>query len=249
MSLRPTHFERAAKKSVGTALLMTTNNELIDQFARAYREIDVSTVSTSLVRDSLELIHGRKFEAFVIDTGLDNPHLDLLSEVRSSSSNSTAVMVVVAPPGPMVETARKAGANFVLEEPLTYEAISRTLRASYGMIVRECRRYFRCPLRIPIIVTSSVSGEIRGETIDVSEEGMALRVDYLLGVGTELIVKFKLPGLVKDMVARAEMVRNGDGGVAGIRFVDLSTTSKGQLHEWLSHRLEEKIPSLAKQSA
>jgi ActR/RegA family two-component response regulator len=119
MTLRPTHFERTGSRSVGTALVMTTDNHIIDQFSRAFKEIDVSTVSTSLVRDSLELIHGRKFEAFIVDTDLDNAHLDLLSEVRSSSSNSKGVIVAISPTGAVSERAKQAGANFVLEQPLT----------------------------------------------------------------------------------------------------------------------------------
>jgi ActR/RegA family two-component response regulator len=249
MTLRPTHFEKTGGRPVGTALVMTTDNRLIDQFARAFKEIDVSTVSTSLVRDSMELIHNRKFEAFILDTDLDNEHLDLLSEVRSSSSNSTAVMIAIAPSAPDCDHAKQAGANFCLEQPLTHETIHRTLRASYGMIVRECRRYFRCPVKIGVTVWSSVSGEIQGETIDISEDGMAIRLPYALGVATELLVRFKLQPAVKELVVRAKIIRTGDNGLAGLSFIEISTATKGQLHEWLSLRLEEKIPSLSKQSA
>jgi ActR/RegA family two-component response regulator len=249
MTLRPTHFEKTGGRAVGTALVMTTDNLIIDQFARAFKEIDVSTVSTSLVRDSLELIHNRKFEAFIVDTELDNDHLDLLSEVRSSPSNSTAVMIAIAPSARVCDHAKKSGANFCLEQPLTQDNIHRTLRASYGMIVRECRRYFRCPVKIPVTAWASVSGEIQGETIDISEDGMAIRIPYTLGVDTELLVRFKLQPAVKELVVRAKIIRTGDNGLAGLNFVEISAAARGQLHEWLSLRLEEKIPSLAKQSA
>jgi hypothetical protein len=86
----------------------------------------------SLVRDALELIHGRKFEAFVFDTAMDNPFLDLLSEARISSSNHHAVILAVAKRGTLCDTARRAGANFVLEPPLTSESINRTGKAAYG---------------------------------------------------------------------------------------------------------------------
>ena len=243
------HLERTVEKSVGTALVITTDNRLIDHLFRAFKEIDVAVVRTGLVRDSLELIHGRKFEAFVVDTALDNAHLDLLSEVRSSSSNHTAVVVAIAPSGLICEKARKAGANFVLEQPLTYDTIHRTLGAAYGMIVREYRRYFRAPLKTAVTVWSSVTGEIRGETVDLSEEGMAIRIPYCLGVGTELLIRFKLSDQNKDLVARANIIHTSEGGISGLHFVEISSLAKGQLHEWLSHRLEEKIPSLAKHSA
>lgn len=249
MSLRPTHYERAHRTAVGTALVMTTNNRLSGQLLRAFKEMNVSTVSTSLVRDSIELIHGRKFEAFVVDTALDTPFLDLLSEIRSSSSNCMAVILAVAPPGSLCELARREGANFILEQPLTFDAILRTLRAAYGMLVREYRRYFRCPIKLPVTVWSSLTAEVQGETVDISEDGMAIRLPYSLGVDTDLVIRIKLSAKSKDLTTRAKIIRTAEGGVVGIRFVEISSFAKAQLHEWLSLRLEEKFPALAKHSA
>lgn len=249
MSFRPTHFEPASVKQLGTALVMSADNRLIDQFSKTFKQIDVSIVSTSLVRDSMELIHGKKFEAFVLDTAIDTTHLDLLSEIRSSASNSNALVIAIAAPGPLCDRAREVGANFVLEQPLPAEIIHRTIRAAYGMIVRECRRYFRCPLKVNATVWSSVSGDMQGETVNLSEDGMALFLPYSLAVDTELLVRFKLPPHPKELVVRAKITRTQENRLAGLKFVEIPDVTRGLLHEWLSHRLEEKIPSLAKQSA
>jgi hypothetical protein len=117
------------------------------------------------------------------------------------------------------------------------------------MIVRECRRYFRCPVKIPITVWSSVSGDIQGETIDISEDGIAIRLPYTLGASTDVVLRLKLTPQSKQLMARAKIVHTGDAGLAGLKFVDLSNQTKGDLHEWLSLCLEEKIPSLARQTA
>jgi hypothetical protein len=249
MSPRPIHFERANRTAVGTALVMTNNNRRSEQLVRAFKEINVATVSTSLVRDSIELIHGRKFEAFVVDTALDTPFLDLLSEIRSSSSNCLAVIMAIAAPGPVCDLARQEGANFILEQPLSYKTILRTLKAAYGMLVREYRRYFRCPIKLPVTVWSSLTAEVQGETVDLSEDGMAIRLPYSLGVDTDLVIRIKLSPNAKDLTTRAKVIRTAEGGVAGIRFVEISSFAKAQLHEWLSLRLEEKFPALARHSA
>ena len=249
MSLRPTHYERAPRTSVGSALVMTTDNRLSEQLLRAFKEINVATVSTSLVRDSIELIHGHKFEAFVLDTALDTPFLDLLSEIRSSSSNSMAVIMVIAPPGPVCELAQQGGANFILEQPLTFNTILRTLKAAYGMLVREYRRYFRFPIKLPVTVWSSLTAEVQGETVDISEDGMAIRLPYSLGADTDLVIRIRLSARAKELTTRAKIIRTAEGGLAGIRFVEISSFAKAQLHEWLSLRLEDKFPSLAKHTA
>lgn len=237
------------RQCVGTVLLVAADHRLIDQFSGAFMGVDVLVTSASLVRDALELIHGRKFEAFVFDTALDNAFLDLLSEVRISSSNHHAVILAVAKRGTLCDTARRAGANFVLEEPLTSESINRTVKAAYGMIIRECRRHFRHPVKLAATVQAAVTGKVQGETVDLSEEGMGIRLPYALGVGTNVLVRFQLSAHATETLARASIIRNGENGVVGLRFVQMPNSMKGLLHEWLSLRLEETIPSLGRKSA
>ncbi len=246
---KPTQFAFSPEKPVTTALVMTADSLLSGQFFRAFQDVDVKVITTGRARESIELIHGRKFEAFVLDTTIDTPFLDLLSEVRSSPSNSTSVVVAVAPAGPLWDKARKAGANFMLEQPPTADAIGRTLRASYGMIVRESRRYFRHSVKLKIMIWSSVTGEIEGQTVNVSEEGMAVRLPYALAPDTELLIRIKLPTSTKDLVSRAKIARTAKNGLVGIQFTEMPGEAKGQLHEWLSRRLEEQVPSLVKHSA
>src|SRR5258708_40150555 len=90
--------------------------------------------------------------------------------------------------------ALKAGFSFAVERPLNHESIERTLRAAFGMIIRERRRSFRCPIRVP--ATALIRGSenaIFGETVNVSETGMALRTSNPLPAGTELTAEFDLP--------------------------------------------------------
>ena len=160
-----------------------------------------------------------------------------------------AVIIAIAPPGPVCELARQAGTNFILEQPVTFDKILRTLKAAYGMLVREYRRYFRCPIKLPVTVWSSLTAEVHGETVDISEDGMAIRLPYSLGVDTDLVIRIKLSAQTKELTTRAKIIRTAEGGVAGIRFVEISSFAEAQLHEWLSLRLEEKFPALAKHTA
>jgi hypothetical protein len=229
---------------VGRALVVAVDRSLVNQFSEALKAIDVVATNTNLVREALELIHGQKFETFVFGTAMDNIFLDLLSEVRLSS-NSHAVVFAIATPEFLCETARTAGANFVLETPLTSESINRTVKAAYGMIVRECRRHFRHPVKLSAIVHAAVTGDIVGETVNLSEEGMRIRLPYALGIGTEVLVRFTLPGHATEVVARARL-GNGQNGMVGLHFLQIPSSMKGLLHEWLSQRLEETIPSLGR---
>jgi ActR/RegA family two-component response regulator len=237
----------AVPKGVGTALLVATDEKMVQQFSRSFREMDIVMVNATRVRDAMDLIHGRKFEAFVFDTALDTPFLDLLSEARTSASNSRSVIFALAQPG-VSEAARKAGAHFVLEKPIGTENLHRTLRASYGLIVREYRRYFRHRVRLRVLVSTGVTGEIEGEAVDLSEEGIGVRLPYVLAAGTDIVVRFKLATQSKEILARASIAWTGENGMVGLRFLAMPNTMKAPLHEFLSMRLEESIPSLSRKT-
>jgi hypothetical protein len=67
-----------------------------------------------------------------------------------------------------------AGSSFVLERPLTFDSIRRTLQGAHGLILRERRRSFRCPIAIPVSSQQEGESPICGETVDIGEGGMAL---------------------------------------------------------------------------
>ena len=49
-------------------------------------------------------------------------------------------------------TAFRKKSEFVFERPLSAQSIRNTLKPAYGLILRERRRYFRCPISIPVII-------------------------------------------------------------------------------------------------
>jgi DNA-binding response OmpR family regulator len=236
------------RQNVGTALVVASEERLVQLCLRAFKGIDVFARHSSLVREALDLIHSEKFEAFVFDTALDTPFLDLLSEVRTSPSNKHAMIFAVAARGVQCDAARKARANFVLEKPVSPEILTRTLRAAHGMILREYRRHFRHPVQLPVAIQTAISGEIKGETVNLSEEGIAMRLPYTLPVQTEALVRFHLTGHPAEIVARGQISWADENKVVGLHFRQMPGNSKAQLHEWLSARVEEMVSPAARKS-
>jgi hypothetical protein len=69
-----------------------------------------------------------------------------------------------------------AGSSFVLEKPLTFDSIRRPLHAAQALILRERRRSFRRPIAIPVSIQREGMLPVCGETVNISEGGMALRI-------------------------------------------------------------------------
>ena len=120
-------------------------------------------------------------------------------------------------------------------------AIRSTLRPAYGLILRERRRYFRCPASWPVVVFRRDLPEVRCHSANLSEGGMALSTHVPLRTGEEVRVQFTVPGREIPVVAVSRVCWWKTGHL-GVRFVALSQESRSELQDWLSQKLEELLP-------
>ncbi len=170
-----------------------------------------------------------------MDCGLPRAS-EILQQLRHSPSNRTAVTFAIAAPQSM-----PMQANFVMERPLSTESVGRTLKAAFGMIVRERRRSFRCPVTIAAIIW--VEGkEANCHLVNISEGGMAIAELPALKPGAQVKVNFSLPGKVDRLTVESEVCWYDDQGRAGLRSLIISSEHKSSLQGWLAAKLEEDLP-------
>src|SRR5437868_13405362 len=110
------------------------------------------------------------------------------------------------------------------------------LKAAYGLFVRERRRYFRCPVLIQADVRRAGVSDIRCQTVDISQGGMAMSTPVPLKYGLLVTVPIHLPShpfqfalqsvhlLVRPTWSRGIAVRISFGGmeirIAGMAFAE-----------------------------
>jgi PilZ domain len=116
----------------------------------------------------------RKFEAVIVDLQLGEQANAVLGKVRSSPSNRTAVMFTVSDSDAETAGAFKSGSNVALRRPRSLPSIGRSLQVAHSLILRERRRYFRCPVKTLAVICGADMSEIHGETLNISENGMAI---------------------------------------------------------------------------
>src|SRR5690242_14011814 len=138
--------------SVGSALVVATDGGTIQHFSRALQEVSISPDVCRGPAAAQRLLNCRKFDAVIVDLELGAPAATVLNEVHLSPSNRTAVTFVIDS-GSETATELRRQSSFVFERPLSSFSIRRTLKPAYGLILRERRRYFRCPLAIPVSVS------------------------------------------------------------------------------------------------
>lgn len=184
------------------------------------------------------LLDKQKFEAVIVDLLLGDEAVLVLRQVRLSRANRTAVTFAITTG---TQTSARPDSTFVLQRPLSAAAVCQTLRAAFGMVVRERRRYFRCPVEIPAFLRARQPEDLLCQTVNISEGGIAIKVPATLDSEFALL-RFSLPGRASQLFAETKVVWRGRGGMVGLQFESLAAPQKQELQEWLARKLDETLP-------
>jgi ActR/RegA family two-component response regulator len=232
----------AVTGAITGALLVSNDAITITQLRESMQQFDMSPEVCGEVPAALVLLNQRKFEAVIVDLLLGGEANEVLDKVRRSPSNRTAVIFAVSESDAETASAFKAGTNFVLRRPLSSASIGRSLKVAYGLILRERRRYFRCPIEFPAAICRPGMPEIHGQTLNLSENGIAIATSITLQPGVKVQVHFALPGNELRFVVGATICWCKQSYL-GLQFSSVSARLTSVLQEWLSHRLEESLPT------
>ena len=226
--------------AIAVALLASADPVTIQHFSDALQELSIAPDICQEVSAAVGLLNRRKFDAVIVDLQLGEQSGLILDEVHLSPSNRTAVTFAISGGGAEGSALRKRS-GFVFERPLSTQSIRRTLKPAYGLILRERRRYFRCPISIPVTILRQSMPEVSCNSVNISDGGMAVSTFVPLIPGEDVQVQFTLPDHKEPFSAESRICWWKMGHL-GVRFVSLSRESKSELQDWLSRKLEEMLP-------
>jgi len=121
-----------------------------------------------------ECLSRRKVDGVFVDTAVDGA-LELIEAIRAGTSNCKGVIFGCILTTKESTAALNAGANFLLRKPLSVESVALHLTIAKDLMLREWRRYFRHAVNFPVVLRDA-DGEQHARLINLSEEGMALRI-------------------------------------------------------------------------
>jgi CheY-like chemotaxis protein len=173
-----------------------------------------------------------RFDAIIVDfdvAGADQ----FLRSIRSSPGSGHSLTFAVVSRDTGLPAAFAMGANLALQKPISLENARSSLRAAYGLIMQERRRYFRYPVETLVMLKPDEHTTVVATSINVSEGGMALKCDCELNVQSLLKLTFSLPGGRDRIEASAVVMWKDPLGRAGIRFEKLSLAAREILADWL----------------
>jgi CheY-like chemotaxis protein len=205
---------------------------------KAAMYVEVCSDMSSATR---KLCHS-KFEGVAIDFHEKTKAEQLMRTLHNMTSHGGAVVLAILDRNDDIQSAFKAGANFILERPFTAKILVPTLKASYSLMLRERRRYFRCPVQIPVSLITNSRFDILATSVNISEGGMALCTGVPLQVGEHLQVTMTLPGTNNPAKMKADVCWADNNGRLGLQFVQPSASVVDLLQSWLFERLQESQP-------
>jgi hypothetical protein len=182
-----------------------------------------------------------KFEGLIVDFELGAEGVRLLGNLSGLTSNRRAISFAIVDNESQSAAAFQAHATFVLERPMASAAVARTFRAARPMMFRERRRDYRYPIEVRTFITSDGS-EFLGNSVNISETGIALKSPTSLTIGGPVQLRIELPKLAEPLVVSGEVCWSDADGRSGIHFLELHAKTLEQLQLWLSERMSELVP-------
>ncbi len=213
------------------ALLLSQDQELIAVLDRALADLGIGVEVYSSAAWAREDVREHKFDAILVDFDVDGAAA-VLAETQKSTCNGRSLTFAIVSADTGVPDAMQQGAKLALQKPISIDRARSSLRALYGLVVQERRRFFRYALDIPVEVSPDDRTIVYATSINVSEGGIALRCDQPFSLNTMLKLSFLLPGTKVKVETKGVVQWSDPMGRIGVRFESTSKAS-ASLREWL----------------
>jgi DNA-binding response OmpR family regulator len=224
------------------SLLLSQDPEVVRVLRPTLEKLSIDVEICHEARTGADILISDKFDAVIVDCDDLTGGLALLQGLRNTPSNKSSVaFAVLNGKRTTTQEAFSMGANFVLQKPISSLNASRCFHAALNFMLKERRRYFRKPVKMPVQVV------LEGKTVtatstNVSEGGIALMLREAMPKGAAPHLKFSLPESSLHMEVEAEVAWSDMKGLAGFRFRNVPTSSQEQLEQWLDEHMEQEFP-------
>jgi CheY-like chemotaxis protein len=225
------------------SLLVSRDAEVVRVLRPTLEKLQIGLEISNAAKSGSEAVISSKFDAVIVDCDDLQGGVDILKNLRNTPSNKTSVAFAILNGKTTTQQAFEMGANFVLQKPVSIAGTLRCLNTALSFMIREKRRYFRCPVQVPVTLVVDEGELLKVTATNLSEGGMAVHFEGKPAKTAFSKVHFMLPGTRTIMEPKGEIAWADNLGRAGIRFVDVPEASRAHLERWIMQRLETEASS------
>lgn len=221
------------------SLLLSRDAEVFRVLRATLEKLSIEIEVCQEAKKASDILISQKFDAVIVDCDDMPGGVGVLEGLRATPSNKNSVTFAIVNERTSTQEAFGMGVNFVLHKPLSVLNTSRCFNAALSFMLRERRRYFRHPVNMPVCLLLD-GKEIKGESTNISEGGIALRLHHALPKNATPRLQFTLPASGPALDVDTEVAWADLKGYVGLRFLNLPASSQELLEGWLTSQMERQ---------
>ena len=220
-----------------SALLVCVEEAPAEVLRRVLEELSIRVEPCpDFVRAAIRLAQER-FDVVIVDGDSNREVVSLLRETRLSRLNDATLAVAVVAGQENIRELFSMGVNFVLYKPVAYDRAVSSLRAARAVMRKEKRKSARAAVHTQATIDYANVQQDRATLIDLAQEGMQVQFGKKLPPTSKVYFQFKLPGQSANVRLSGQVVWQDWNGRAGVQFVDVPTSSRRVLTDYLGTNL------------
>ena len=221
------------------SLLLSRDAEVFRVLRATLEKLSIEIEVCQEAKKASDILISQKFDAVIVDCDDMPGGVGVLEGLRATPSNKNSVTFAIVNERTSTQEAFGMGVNFVLHKPLSVLNTSRCFNAALSFMLRERRRYFRHPVKMPVCLVLD-GKEIKGESTNISEGGIALLLHHALPKNATPRLQFTLPASGPALDVDTEVAWADLKGYVGLRFLNLPASSQELLEGWLTTQMERQ---------
>lgn len=177
----------------------------------------------------------RHYDGFIADYTTVTGVRDAIGAIRSATACKSTPILALIDDSFNVQSVLEGGANSALSVAASPARSRPYLRIALLLMTREHLRYFRYPVDTPAAITYAGGPTLEARTVNVSNEGLSLRLVHPMKITRTVRARFQLPAPNPTVVvATGHTAWLDDEGRLGMRFLYMPEPSRNRFQQYMA---------------
>jgi hypothetical protein len=218
------------------AMVISSDPHVLESMPGCLKTIGIEAVVHREIAPAIDQMTKHKTDAFFVDRDCD-PEFSFLQRMRATPSNRRAIGFAIVGEG---HPAAFRLADFIVHKPMLQPRVTQTLRAAYGIMLNERRRYFRKSVQMPATLLDSANRAVKGKTVNISQNGFAMDCEEAPKHGELLKVTFAIPDRAELLNCTGQVVWSHCSGRTGLAITKIGNQDREFLARWLDLEFQQQ---------
>ena len=217
-------------------LLVSEDDQVLSSLGRALEKFNVRCVAAFSQDQAERQLRASKVDGVILDFDEIALATAVLRMMLESKMNSASMIIATVGTAGAAREAFQRGATLTIPRLQSVDQLTRCLRSSYYLVLRNKRASIRFPLDKEIHISQGQQAAMEGRVTNLSETGLKLICRPSLEKGTMLDIAFQLPNAA-NVKAKIQVIWSDDNGEAGAQFMKFEEEGLKRIQEWINTML------------